>query len=166
MLEVESYYICILHYWQRQCILNVFFVSSIPRLTYSASHLSYISSVPDLTYSASHLFFVSNILCLKIWTISDSQILSRLQTPSLNNLCLTRVKALGSWSRNNVYRERSTFCISIKSLIRSDNKFNPFIHGIFAWLFNRLSSPEDSYLHMCLTYEYSYHWPLTSDLRP
>ena len=90
-----------------------------------AMHPSFVRS---RICSASHIFLVS-----RFRPLFNSQVMSRRQATSRNQSCRTRVEIGDSWS-NEMYMERAAHPVfSIKSLIRSDTRFNLPNDEIFAW---------------------------------
>ena len=80
--------------------------------------------------------------CLNIWILS--QIMSRLQTTSCNQWCVTRIEIRDSW-RNKMYIERADILYSVElldqSLMRSVT-FNSFIDEIFTLLCDNFGAPQ------------------------
>ncbi len=86
-------------------------LSSVPCLI--SMHLSF---VPCLLYSMSHFFRVSFCSIPYLFHVSAkimSQIMSRLQATSRNQLCVTRIEIGDSW-RNNMYIERADILYSVE----------------------------------------------------
>ncbi len=119
-------------------------LSSVPCLPVPCLISMHLSFVPCLMYFQSHVFRVSSLsrlmlfdtlsvsclgsdrvstlrrlrLCLNIRIVS--QIMSRLQATSCNQLCVTRIEIGDSW-RNNMYIERADILYSVELLDESQN---------------------------------------------
>ncbi len=114
LLEVQSY--CAsqrMHLNSVLCLISMN-LSFVPRLMYSAFHvfrvsfLSRLILIDTLSVSCLSSDCVSNLrqlrLCLNIRIVS--QVMSRLQTTSLNQLCITRIEIGDGW-RNKMYIEKA-----------------------------------------------------------
>ena len=123
---------------------HVSHVSCISCLMYSASHVFHVSFIPCLMYFLSHVFRVLSLSrlmlfdtlsvsclgsdrvstlrrlrpCLNIRIVS--QIMSRLQATSRNQLCVKRIEIGDSW-RNKMYIERADILYSVELLDLSHN---------------------------------------------